>query len=161
MPGSSPVLSNYLKVVVSAIHKLHNSAQRVSDRLQMAIGAVVRRRNVIAVAVFNLSTSILIVDTGWCKRVLSAVSCTNDWSINITNVQLRIAAILRFVNVRRAHLSQLHATARRCHQHVGPDARLRVKESLLQRRETETKARSRRTEIRIELHVRTIPGPYK
>src|SRR5215213_3490779 len=41
MPNSTPALPDLLKICVGAIHELYNSAQRVSNRLQMAIRAVV------------------------------------------------------------------------------------------------------------------------
>src|SRR5215213_864597 len=99
MPNSTPALPDCLKVAAGVIQELHNSAQSVSDRLQMAIGAVVRGRNVIAVAILNLPAPVLIVNTGWCERVLSAIGRTNGRSINISDIQLRIAAVLRFVNI--------------------------------------------------------------
>src|SRR5690349_21970554 len=109
MPNSTPVLSNRLKIIVGAIHELDDSAQRVSNRLQMAIG-VVCSRNIITVAILNLAATVLIVDTGRSERVLSAVSGTHDGSIDITNIELFIAAVLRLIHVRGAHLSQFYAT---------------------------------------------------
>ena len=122
----------------------------------MPIGRIISRGKIVTVSILDLSAPIFTVDVDRYVTELRSVSRAHH---HRAHIQLRVAAVLRFVDTRSADLSHLNSRTGRSNHLIGVASSQGVRKSLLQFRQAKLKARRRRTQVGVVFDEGSISRP--